>query len=423
MQLRRALEETLDGVWACRHVRAGRTPSALLLLAALACVLSGATPTRAAVLPEDRADYEYSHYVGGGQVIDGKSWLIRKKAGDHLSFTYNHLIDVVSGASIDVKLYASPYIEQRTQDSVSAQYLYGKSTYSVSMSHSYEPDYRSNSAVFSISQDMFGDLTTVSMSFRRTWNDVYKMECAEHSSTGACEDKIHDPTFGKKDMDENSYGVGLTQILTRNLILAVNYELITDQGWLANPYRDYVYLDPTSPKGFSTAAEIDPNTRTSNAIGTDLKYYLPFRAALDLQARYFQDTWGIHAETAQLGYTQPWRHWIFDATFRYYTQTAASFYSNAFAYAGEYNFVSRNRELSDYDSFSGGVGASYQFAIPKVPWIQRSTFNLRYTHLVVNYKDFQDLTEVGVVSGVTIANAPLYKLDVNMYQAFISLYF
>jgi hypothetical protein len=329
---------------------------------------------------------------------------------------------VVSGASIDVKLYASPYIEQRTQDSVSAQYLYGKSTYSISFSHSYEPDYRSNNAVFSISQDMFGDLTTVSMSFRRTWNDVYKMECVQ-STTNTCAYKIHDPVFGKKDMDENSYGVGLTQILTRSLILAVNYELITDQGWLANPYRDYVYLDPTSPKGFSTGAEVDPNTRTSNAIGADLKYYLPFRAALDLQARYFQDTWGIHAETAQLGYTQPWRHWIFDATFRYYTQTEASFYSNAFAYANEFNFVSRNRELSDYDSWSAGVGASYQFTIPKVTFIQRSTFNLRYTHLVVNYKNFQDLTQVGVVPGVTIANAPLYKLDVNMYQAFVSVYF
>jgi hypothetical protein len=136
MQLRRALGELPDGVWARRLARASRTPSTLLLLAALACALC-CTLSRAAVLPEDRADFEESHYVGGGQVIDGKSWLIRKKAGDHISFTYNHLTDVVSGASIDVKLYASPYIEQRTQDSVSAQYLYGKSTYSVSFSHSY----------------------------------------------------------------------------------------------------------------------------------------------------------------------------------------------------------------------------------------------------------------------------------------------
>ena len=418
MQLR-STARSRAGFWrrARAMARGLRTPLAILSLGALWCA-----PSHTAVLPDDRVDYAESHYVGGGQVIDGKTWLIRKKVGDHLSFTYNHSTDVVSGASIDVKLYASPYIEQRTQDSVSAEYLYGKSTYSVSFNHSYEPDYRSNTATFSISQDMFGDLTTVTMSFRRTWNNVYRMECAMRSSAGACEDKIHDPTFGEKDMDENSYGVGLTQILTRNLILAVNYELITDQGWLANPYRDVVYLNPTSGLGFSTQPETDPNTRTSNAIGTDLKYYLPFRAAVDLQYRYYQDTWGIHASTAQLGWTQPWRNWIFDASVRYYTQTQATFYSNAFLYENEQNFETRSRELSAYNSYSGSLGASYQFSIPKVPWITRSTLNVRYTRFDIDYKNFTNDTLIGV-DGISIKDAPLYKVDLSMYQLFISLFF
>ena len=179
-------------------------------------------PSRPGVLPEDEADIEWNHYEGGGQVIEGKTWLVRKKIGDKVSVEYTHLIDVVSGASIDVQLSASPYIEQRTQDSMSVQYLHDKSTYSVSFSHSYEPDYRSNTAVFSISQDMFGDLTTASMSYRRTWNDVYRMECAMHSASGECEDKIHDPAFGEKTMDERSYGVGLTQINVRGLVWAKN---------------------------------------------------------------------------------------------------------------------------------------------------------------------------------------------------------
>ena len=58
-------------------------------------------------------------------------------------------------------------------------------------------------------------------------------------------EKIHDPAFGKKDMDERSYGVGLTQILTRNSMLAVNFEVITDQGALGNPYRSVMYADPS----------------------------------------------------------------------------------------------------------------------------------------------------------------------------------
>ena len=380
-------------------------------------------PSRPGVLPEDEADIEWNHYEGGGQVIEGKTWLVRKKIGDKVSVEYTHLIDVVSGASIDVQLSASPYIEQRTQDSMSVEYLHDKSTYSVSFSHSYEPDYRSNTAVFSISQDMFGDLTTLSMSYRRTWNDVYRMECGMHSADGACEDKIHDPGFGEKTEDQRSYGVGLTQIITRNSLLSANFEVVTDEGWIANPYRDVAYLDPTSGKGFSLEPEIDPNTRTSNALGLDYKYYLPYRAALDLQYRYFQDTWGIRAHTAQLGYTQPWRKFTFDGTFRYYTQTGADFYSNAFAFATAQNFMSRNRELSTYNSWSAGVGASYEFTIPHVNFISKSTINARYDHMVINYLDFRDALLVDPAKGIGIDNAPLYVLKVNIFQIFLSAWF
>jgi len=398
--------------------RASRLTITVLALGALY-----SAPSRPGVLPEDEADVEWNRYEGGGQVIEGKTWLVRKKIGDKFSVEYTHLIDVVSGASIDVQLSASPYIEQRTQDSVSAQYLRGKSTYSVSFSHSYEPDYRSNTAVFSISQDMFGDLTTLSMSYRRTWNDVYRMECGMHSKTGVCEDKIHDPVFGEKTEDQRSYGVGLTQIITRNSLLSANFEVVTDEGWIANPYRDVAYVDPTVGRGFSLEPETDPNTRTSNALGVDYKYYLPFRAAADVQYRYFQDTWGIRAHTAQLGYTQPWRHWTFDGTFRYYTQSAADFYSNAFLYATQQNFMSRNRELSTYNSWSAGLGASYQFTIPHVPWIQKSTANVRYDHMVINYQDFRDALDVDPAKGVTIGTAPLYVLKVNIFQIFLSAWF
>src|SRR6516164_40998 len=157
--------------------RAARLSSLAVAVLALAALHSAST--RAGVLPEDEADFAWNRYSGGGQVIDGKTWLIRKKIGDKVSVEYTHLIDVVSGASIDVQLSASPYVEQRTQDSLSAEYMHGKSTYSVSFS-----------------QDMFGDLTTVSMSYRRTWNDVFKM-LKETDGT-----KVHDPAFGEKTMDQ-----------------------------------------------------------------------------------------------------------------------------------------------------------------------------------------------------------------------------
>ena len=70
------------------------------------------------------------------------------------------------------------------------------------------------------------------------------------------------------------------------------------------------------------------------AASVDARYYLPYRAAVHGEFRYFTDTWGIDSMTAQIGYTHPWRdRWIFEAGYRWYDQTAADFYSDLFPYA------------------------------------------------------------------------------------------
>jgi len=405
------------------HAHPGRllAPAILLAISALYCA-----PSRTDVLPEDEVDALGTHYSGGGQDINGISLLVRKKVGDHVSLTYNHLEDIVSGASIDVRTSgASPYREKRNQDGLSGEFLYGKTTYSIGATHSYEPDYRSNTANFGISQSMFGDLTTVSMTYRRTWNDVYKMLCVVHNDdlNYPCVEKIHDPAFGEKDMDERSYGVGLTQILTRNSIISANLEVITDQGWLSNPYREIMYANPGGGSGFGLAPEVDPSTRTSNAIGVDYKYYLFWKAALDVQYRFFTDTWGIRAHTAQLGYTQPWHNWTFDGTVRFYTQTHADFYSDLFASATQQNFESRNRELSAFNSYTIGAGAAYEFKMPYATWINKSTANFRFDHLIFDYHDFRDALLIDSAAGVPVGTEPLYSVQINVMQLFLSVYY
>ncbi len=177
--------------------------------------------------------------------------------------------------------------------------------------------------------------------------------------------------LGPRTWTSAAYGVGITQILTRNSIISANFEVITDQGWLSNPYRSVLYADPASGAGFGLQPRIDPNTRTSNALGLDYKYYLPWRAALDLQYRYFEDTWQIRAHTAQLGYTQPWRNWTSMAVSVSTPRRNADFYSDLFSSATQQNFMSRNRELSSFNSYTIGAGASYQFRMPYAKWISK----------------------------------------------------
>jgi len=374
------------------------------LIAAIALVtLVAAAPAGAAVLPDDRADALYHRYDGGGVTIDGPSLLVRKKFAEQYSVSANYYVDMISSASIDVVTTASPYKEQRDQASLAVDMLNGKTQYSVSVAGSDENDYTANTASFDISQDMFGDLTTLSVGFSRGWDEVRKRGDKEFS----------------EPVDRRSYRVGLSQIVTPRLMMGLAYETITDEGFLNNPYRSVRYLDPDSPAGFAYQPEVYPRTRTSNAASLNARYFLPYRAALHGEYRWFTDTWGIDASTVRLGYTHPLgERWVIEGGYRWYDQSAADFYSDLFPRQDFQNFLARDKELSTFTSHMLSVGATYE--LPAFGWkfLQRSTVNLFYDRTRYEYDDFRD-----VRAGGTPGTEPLYQFDADVFRLFVSGWF
>lgn len=391
-----------------------RLPVVATLITAVG-VLHGSS-THAGVLGEDRADAMYHKYQGGGVTIDGPSVLVRKKFGEKFAATANYYVDMVSSASIDVLLNASPYTERREQKSLSVEYLRNKSTYSLGYINSEESDYKADTAFVNISQDLFGDLTTVSIGYKRGWNDIFRNVKQADGS------KIRDPNFAQVS-DARGYTLGITQVLTRNMIFALNFEVDTDEGFLNSPYRSIRFADPTSGLGFSFDSEIYPNTHTSNAVSGRLKYFLPYRAAIDGSYRFYDDTWGVQANDIELGYTQPVRKWILDTSLRFYKQNAADFYSDLFPRRNFSNFMARDKELATFTSYSLGVGATYEFKFARLPWLQKSTFNVKYTRLFIDYDDFRDATQTDPAAGIVAGQESLYQLNANVIQAFVSVWF
>src|SRR4051812_3127598 len=166
--------------------------------------------THAGVLPEDRADILYCRYDGGGVTINGPSVLVRKSIGEHVSVAANYYIDMVSSASVDVETSASPYDDERTQSSLSVDFLHGKSTYSLGYVNSDESDYQAKTMFGSVSHDMFGDLTTISFAYKLGQNDVFR-------NVKIDDVKVNDPAFAET-MESKSFSVGISQIITKNLI-------------------------------------------------------------------------------------------------------------------------------------------------------------------------------------------------------------
>ncbi len=362
-----------------------------------------ASTTQAAVLPDDRADAMYHSYDGGGVTVDGPSLLVRKKFAEKYSAAANFYMDMVSSASIDVVSTASPYKEERTQGSLALDMLAGKTQYSLSYALSDESDYTSNTASFDITQDMFGDLTTLSFGFSQGWDDVRKRG---------------DATFDE-NVDRRNYRVSLSQILTPRLMAGLDYEVVTDEGFLNNPYRSVRYLDESSPRGYSYQAEVYPSTRTSNALSLTGRYYLPYRAAVHGEYRWYGDTWGVDANTIAVGYTQPWgTRWIFELGYRWYDQSAADFYSDLFPRENAQNFLGRDKELSTFSDQMFSFGATYE--LPPLGWhrIRRSTINVYVDHVRYEYDDFRDVT-----AGRAPGTEPLYGFEANVVRVFFSGWF
>jgi hypothetical protein len=374
----------------------------LKVLMLVASVAAFAPAAHAAVLPDDRADVLYHRYDGGGVTIDGPSLLVRKKFAEKYSVTANYYVDMVSSASIDVVTTASPYTEERTQVSLGADVLNGRTQYTVAFSNSDETDYTANTAAFDVSQDLFGDLTTLSFGYSRGWDEVRKRD---------------DPEFSEP-VDRSTWRIGLSQILTPKLMVGMNWELVSDEGFLNNPYRSVRYLDPGSVLGYAYQPEVYPNTRVSNALAVSARYFLPYRAALAGNYRWFTDTWGIDASTVTLGYTHPWgERWIFELTYRWYTQGAADFYSDLFPNANAQNFLARDKELSTFTSNMVGLGATYELPFA-MPFIKRSSVSFFFDRFQFDYDDFRD-----VRAGGTPGTEPLYGFGANVFRLFVSGWF
>ena len=355
----------------------------------------------AAVLPEDRLDVLRHAYDGGGMDIKGPSVLVRKSFADKVSVRANYYVDKVSAASIDVVTSASPYSEERTEKSVGIDYLAGKAIYSLSYGNSEESDFEANSVHFDMSQDFFGDLTTLSLGYSKGWDEVFR--------TG-------DNSFAE-EADRQHFRIGLSQVLTKNLIGSIGHELITDEGYLNNPYRSVRYL--TSPNSYSFEPERYPNTRTSDATAFRLSYYLPWRAGLHGEYRIYSDSWGVDANSWQLQLIQPiGQSWTVETRYRSYQQGDADFYADLFPFQNAQNFLARDKELSEFSSTVIGLGVGFQFSKPNWNTISKAGLHLWVDRFNFDYDNFRDIRVQ-----TTPGTEPLYSFDATVTRLLFTLWY
>jgi hypothetical protein len=350
---------------------------------------SASAAAHAAVLPEDRADLMYHYYDGGGVTVQGPAMLVRKQVGDTVSLSGHYYMDMVSGASIDVITTASPYKDTRNEYGAGVDYLHNNSIMSARVSKSEENDYVAETFSLGVSHELFKGLTTLSLGYGQGHDTISRVN----------------ETF-LKAADRYSFRIGVTQILSRKSLIGIVFEDIADNGYLSNPYRTALVNNASVPENY-------PRTRDSQALAFRYMYGIsrdnqPVQSSLRLEYRYFQDTWGIHAHTLGAAIQRQYGpRWLGEFRFRYYTQTAASFYNDNFSALMTY--MARDKELSTFSDYSLGTKFSWTFAERGFWFFNRASLNLAYDYILFDYKDFND-----------VRTGAAYSFDANVLQLFIS---
>jgi len=377
-----------------------------LSLCFLTCLLLISTASKnveAAVLQDDRVDVLYHSYKGGGMSIDGPAILLRKKTSETLAVSAYYYVDSISSASVDVMSTASPYTEKRKEAQLGLEYLHEKTLMDFSVRQSKENDYLAKSVNVNISQDTFGDLTNLSLGLAYSDNEV----------------KRNGDEFFAEQSRQYRIRAGISQILTRNLSMNLNFEAVTDEGYLNNPYRSVRYIDNSQPSGVGYQSEVYPSTRNSFATKISASYFLPYRAALFIHYRYFSDSWEIDASDIEISYRHPIAG-VFELELkvRQYQQTQASFYSDLFPYNNAQNYLARDKELSEFDDLTLGLGFTYLVPPKYVYGDLKSEVSLQWDYIKFDYKNFRDPT-----AGTVVGSEPLYGFSANVIRLFYSLYF
>ncbi|MDT8283407.1 MAG: DUF3570 domain-containing protein [Gammaproteobacteria bacterium] len=175
--------------------------------------------------------------------------------------------------------------------------------------------------------------------------------------------------------------IGITQVVNRKTLVQLNYTFGYTDGYQNDPYKIVTVIDPATglPATASGSAFFDtastsnlpyvyekrPNTRQRNALFLKGIYHLT-EDIFDISYRYFWDDWGIRSNTLEMKYRYQLGSSYLQPLVRYYTQTAADFYTHDLSLGSDVNAttgeVSVNHASNDYrlaKSVTSTVGLKY----------------------------------------------------------------
>lgn len=162
--------------------------------------------------------------------------------------------------------------------------------------------------------------------------------------------------------------LGVTQVINRKLVAQLNYSYSSSSGYLSDPFKLVSLVDgvtgeavpnlpmPSDGPSHIYLHENRPDNRSKHSLYAQAKYFMSGKV-LDISYRHMNDDWEIDSHTVDLRYRWPMSSSSYiEPHFRYYTQTAADFYTLSLI-NGEAlpDYASADYRLGEFDAITLGI--------------------------------------------------------------------
>lgn len=181
---------------------------------------------------------------------------------------------------------------------------------------------------------------------------------------------------GPQTKDVVDIVLGVTQVVSRRMLVQLNYSFSDNSGYLTDPYKVLSLVDATTgdtltrttPPGTEGPShefrfENRPGDRGKHSVYGQAKYYMNGKI-LDASYRYMTDDWDIRSHTVDLKFRWPIRESSFlEPHLRFYTQSEAEFYTISLVDGVELPaYASSDYRLGNFDAVTAGLKLGWKTA-------------------------------------------------------------
>lgn len=241
------------------------------------------------------------------------------EAGAGARVNAHFLVDAITSASVGAGSIGQPFTEMRYE--LGGRYLKeldGVLPVPVRVGGggrvSYEPDYLS----------LFASATgQIDLAQRNATIGLTLAQGRDHITNAGAQGGMQPEISG--DLNTTLASVSLSQIISRDLVAGLTYDVIHLDGFQENVYR-------LVAAGGAFEPERVPETRTRHAVFGNLRgYFEPTETTLVLGYRFYADDWGVRGHTPEIRVIQSVVPDVLaHLRYRHYQQTSADFYKEIY---------------------------------------------------------------------------------------------